>query len=559
MHRARKASGVPVSKDNISDRFDILNGVDLAVFVLEIGADGLPRYVAINEQGRALTGFTRQDYIGKTARELFGGATGERAFAQQCQVAASGQEATYEITLPAVQRSAYLQTTLRPVFREDGTLTHLVGSSADVTSERERDTALQLAKSAVRKAEAAGTAKEQFLANMSHEIRTPMNGILGVSELLKETALDDQQALLANTISNSADALLDIINDILDFSKIQVQGVTLHNEPFSLRGLVQDTGTLLWARADFKGLELRTEYPDDIPVRFTGDKNKIRQIILNLLGNAIKFTDAGWVTLRADYDRADPVFPLRLSVIDTGPGIDPSEKSRIFAAFEQADRTPTRRAEGTGLGLAITQALVERMCGRVDVESRLGEGSAFTVRLNLPIASAVPSASRDAAGQPPSGTAAVIPSPSRASDTAPQGLAQADASGPLAGLKILVAEDNKTNQLLVQKILEPTGAELKFVSNGRDAVEYYKKTPSPIVLMDLSMPFLGGLDATRQIRAFEAENHLPPCRIIALTANARPSDYDACTEAGMNAFLTKPFRKAELMAQVCQPDGPASV
>lgn len=548
---------MPVSDDEIIDRYEILNGVNLAVFVLEIGADGLPRYAAINDMGRAFTGLAPQDYIGKTAKELYGGAMGDRAFAQQCKVVASGKEATYEITLPAVQRTAYLQTTLRPVFGKDGTLTHLVGSSADVTSERERDTALELAKSAVRKAEAANSAKEQFLANMSHEIRTPMNGILGMTELLKETALDEQQVLLANTISNSANALLDIINEILDFSKIQAQGISLHNAPFSLRSLVQDTGTLLWARADFKGLELHTEYPDDVPGSFIGDANKIRQIILNLLGNAIKFTEAGRVTLRAEYDGDDPELPLRLSIIDTGPGIEAAHQSRIFAAFEQADSTPTRRAEGTGLGLAITQALVDRMGGRIDVKSRLGEGSVFTVRLNLPFAAAAPAKEPVNARQPERASGDGASSSLKAGAAGPQIPEPAAGPPPLDGLKILVAEDNKTNQLLVQKFLEPAGADLQFAANGQQAVDYYMANRSALVLMDLSMPLLGGLEATRLIRAFEAENQLPACRIIALTANARPSDYDACTEAGMNGFLTKPFRKAELLEQVCPPDGPA--
>ncbi|PYG27993.1 ATP-binding protein [Pelagimonas varians] len=522
----------------------VLDAVGQALFVLEVGDDGLPRYALMNRKGRSLTGFSPGEYEGKTALELFGGAVGEHAFALHKRVLEARVTQTYEVTLPYVQRTIYLNTTLEPIFNDAGILTHLVGTSNDVTSERELDMALELTKIAKEKAEEANQAKERFLANMSHEIRTPMNGILGISELLNETELDDQQALFSNTIYKSATALLKIINDVLDFSKIQADKISLQDQAFSLRDQVEDVGALLWSRADNKGIDLRTEYPETIPDTFIGDAHKIRQIILNLLGNAIKFTERGHIALGVSY-RRDACLPLRISVSDTGPGIGDDQQNIIFSAFEQVDSTATRRVEGTGLGLAITKALVERMGGKITVASTLGQGSTFSIDLNLQIARDTKVLSR-----PPQ-----APLTSFRNKKTIQSASRTDALSTqpiqmMNGLRIIVADDNKTNQLLVEKILAPTGANLRFANNGQQVVEAYKSSRCDLILMDLSMPKLGGIEATHVIRAFEKKADWPACTIIALTANAQPSDVEACLAAGMNDFLTKPFRKKELLTLI---------
>ncbi|UWQ61386.1 response regulator [Leisingera caerulea] len=527
-----------------SDHFEILDAVELAVIVLEVGEDGLPRYVAMNTKSRQFTKFKYSDYAGKTALELYGGATGRRALNHHLAVIRSGKEATYDIVLPTEHKAKYLSTTLRPVFDKDGRLTYLVGSSSDVTSARERDEALELTKLALDKAEEASQAKERFLANMSHEIRTPMNGIIGICELLKETELDEQQQLFADTIFNSATALLSVINDVLDFSKIQADKISLHDAPFSLLELVQDVGTLLWARAAYKGIELRTDYPEDAPREFTGDASKIRQILMNLLGNAIKFTEDGHVCVSVTYDPGAATLPLRIQVSDTGIGIEKTQLKWIFSAFEQVDRRAARVIEGTGLGLAITRALVERMGGTITASSMPGEGSVFTVGLDLPQPDWRPAQQAS--------TSAAVRSQAHRTALNIQSRIPVPRMPPeaLSGMRILVAEDNRTNQLVVRKMLKSTGAELRFAGNGQIALDAYKADGSDLILMDLSMPVLGGLEATRLIRKHEQQAELPECPIIALTANAQPSDVEACLAAGMNDFLSKPFRRHELLERI---------
>ncbi|WP_052261783.1 ATP-binding protein [Leisingera sp. ANG-M1] len=533
-----------MQQDEFSDPFEVLESVELAVIVLKVGADGLPRYSAINSKAREFTEFEYKDFAGKTALELYGGATGRRALNLHLSVIESRQEATYDIVLPTEHKPKNLRTTLRPVFNDQGAVVYLVGSSADVTSEMERDEALELTKMALEKAEEASQAKERFLANMSHEIRTPMNGILGMCELLKETELNEQQALFANTIFNSANALLSVINDILDFSKIKADKISLHDAPFSLLDLVQDVGTLLWAKAAYKGIELRTDYPEEMPREFVGDASKVRQILMNLLGNAIKFTEQGNVTLRVSFNESEPGCPLRIQVSDTGIGIDKEQLSWIFSAFEQVNRQVTRVVEGTGLGLAITKALVERMGGQISVSSTPGQGTVFTVSLNVkPLEDGDP------------GKQAAVPflQDNRKALRANSGTSALDLKPEeLAGLRVLIAEDNKTNQLVLRKMLKSSGADLCFAENGQLAVDFYMSSPRDLILMDLSMPVLGGLEATRLIRAHEKASGLAECPIVAFTANAQPSDVEACLAAGMNDFLAKPFRKIELLARMIQ-------
>jgi hypothetical protein len=542
-------AGLGVTQLDFPDYLALLDAMPTPIFVLKVGEDGLPRYVMMNATCCKMVERRLEDIVGKTAFEIYGGSMGERALAQQLSVMEAAEPTTYSVCIPFPHRVLDLRTTLTPIFDAAGAMTYLIGFCIDVTSERERDEALELTKIAKEKAEEASSAKERFLANMSHEIRTPMNGILGMSEMMLETGLSQQQKLYADTIHTSANALLDIVNDVLDFSKIQAEKISLAREPFSLLQVIMEVTTLLSTRSEAKGLDLQLDYGPMVPHGFIGDAKRIRQILLNLIGNAIKFTETGQIRVGVTYEEG-AVLPLRIAVSDTGVGIAPEDQEMVFSAFEQVDRPEMQREEGTGLGLAITRAVVERMGGKVSVQSTRGEGSTFKVCLNFPTAtSADVRAARDRAealgdtDHPPRLDFEFVSSPERAP-------ADASALPNLKGLRVLVAEDNKTNQLVVKKMLAPTEAELTFVEDGQEAVAAFEAGDWDVVLMDLLMPVMGGLEATRQIRALEAERHLKPCKIIALTANTQTSDVDASLEAGMDDFLSKPFRKRELLSMV---------
>lgn len=530
-----------VKRLQVNELYAILDAIGMAVIVLEVGDDQIPRYIAINKRSREIAQLPESGWFGKSALEIFGGSTGARALAVQQNVVRTAKATTYEINLPAVLGTQYIRNTMTPVFDEVGKLTHLVGSVEDITSERERDVALELTRVAKEKAEQANKAKERFLANMSHEIRTPMNGILGICELLQETELDQEQSLFANTIFNSANALLKIVNDVLDFSQIRSEKIELQPELFSLRNLVEDVAVLLSAKAAYKGLDFRVNYSEDVSSIFFGDVTKIRQVLLNLIGNAIKFTDEGYVSITISETPQALTCPLCVEVSDTGCGIEERKLHSIFSAFEQADGSPKTRTEGTGLGLAISKALVERMGGEITVKSKFGEGSTFTVRLDL-----TPGSLSDdgALAEEAAASSALL---AAKTNTDPVALAE-EAREELRGMRILVAEDNKTNQLVVEKMLRNSGADLHFSENGALAFEAYLAGQYDLILMDLSMPVMGGLETVQKIRQHEDATGQTKSKIIALTANVQKSDVKACSEIGMNGFLSKPFRKHELLA-----------
>ncbi len=534
------------------DPFALLDTVAFSVFILEVCDDGMPRYAAANASALEYSELSLDQVVGKTALEVFGGVAGQRGLAHHLSVVANAKEVTYEVPIPRGNKVIQMRTTLSPLFNSAGELTHLVGSSMDVTARKELNNALELTKMAKEKAEHAVRAKERFLANVSHEIRTPMNGIMGMCELLRETALSDQQRLYSETIYSSANALLAIVNDVLDFSKIQSDTISVQAAPFSLRRLITETVTLLGARAATKGLSLKQEYPSDVPEAFIGDGTRMRQVLLNLVGNAIKFTTEGHVLLRVSYN-AEARLPLRIDVVDTGVGIAPEDHDMVFSAFEQVDRPEMQAEEGTGLGLAITRAVVERMGGKVSVQSARGAGSTFTVSLGFPVADVqdvadtglecvnrVVASAQD--GTPQVDFELVVSPDHRQSD--PMDVSH------LRGLSVLVAEDNKTNQLVVEKMLSPVGVSLTFVEDGLQAVSACETGSWDVILMDLLMPRMGGLEAARRIRDIERQTGRDACHIVALTANAQPSDVDASHEAGMDDFLSKPFRKRELFTAI---------
>jgi len=383
-------------------------------------------------------------------------------------------------------------------------------------------------------AQESSRAKSEFLANMSHEIRTPLNGIIGSCDLLRERPdLTPDAAEHVRIISESGDLLLRLLGDILDFSKIEAGQIELERHTFGLAALVADTVSLLAPKATAADVHFEFEAAPELPAYVMGDSHRIRQVLLNLASNAIKFTPAGGrVRLTAGVGgAATGTVPVRFEMRDTGIGMDPATLARVFERFTQADSSTTRRYGGSGLGLAISAKLVQLMGGRLEAESTLGHGSVFFFTLTL------------------SPAAAPAAAPATAAPTAIR-----------LGLRVLVVEDNAVNRSILDAQLTQLGCAHTMAHNGEEALVALVGGPPPdLILMDCHMPRLDGWATTRRIRAWAADpdatkQHLSRLPIIALTAAALPDDYQQCRDAGMNDFLAKPVRLAELHAALLRND-----
>jgi signal transduction histidine kinase/ActR/RegA family two-component response regulator len=382
---------------------------------------------------------------------------------------------------------------------------------------RRSEEQLRVAKDA---AESANRAKGSFLANISHELRTPMNAILGMTDLALAEEISPGVRDSLQTVKESADVLLSLLNEILDFSRIEAGKFSLDSHPFSLRATLDETMKSLAVKARQKGLDLSCRVPPEAPDTLQGDRVRLRQVLVNLLGNAIKFTDRGSVTLEIGVNSRSPAdAELQFTVEDTGIGISREDQERIFAPFAQADSSTTRGYGGTGLGLSIADSIVQMMGGRFSVESEPGRGSLFCFTAKFPLAAALPGPQ-----------AAPAPTVQQA---APR------------SLRILVAEDTPANQKLVLRILAKRGHQVEIAENGALAVDLSQTRPFDAILMDVQMPVMDGLQATAAIRSLEPKPSRVP--IIAMTAYAMKGDQQRCLDAGMDAYLAKPVSSRELI------------
>lgn len=481
--------------------------------------DGKIQYV--NPAFENATGYSASDAIGKRPSILSSHEQGPEFYKNLWDTITSGKIWRGEFHNIRKNGSLYWESaTISPVAGPDGTILNFIAVKEDITARKELEKNLI---EALDRAKSANRAKGEFLAVMSHELRTPLNGVLGFGELLSDTALDDEQKEFVHTIQSCGTHLLQVVNDILDFSSIESKGVRLEKENVVLTEVVQSACNAVRKMAGDKGLAFHFHVATEAPEAIEGDPRRIRQILLNLVGNAVKFTSAGSVVLRVEPVSAGEGRFVDFAIEDTGPGISPEVLGKLFKPFTQADSSLRRSFEGTGLGLAISQRLAEAMGGGITVESTEGAGSTFTLR--LPVSMPGGSISVNSGASPFLPKAVLPPAPKR----------------------ILVAEDDRVSAILTKKILYALGLKSDLVPDGRKALDAFVPGKYSAILMDMQMPVMDGIEATLQIREVEkTAGGTERTRIIALTANVMPGDRERCLAAGMDDFISKPFSKKEL-------------
>ncbi|MEI6604222.1 MAG: amino acid permease [Verrucomicrobiota bacterium] len=498
--------------------------------------------IYVNNKFCEVSQYARAELLGHNFRLVNSGFHSKEFFERLWRTIGSGQIWKGEIQNRAKDGTDYwVETTIVPCLDEQGKPYQYIAIRTDVTGRRKTEFELASARDA---AQAANRSKSQFLANMSHEIRTPMNGVIGMTSLLAETPLDCEQQDIVQTIRNSSDLLLTIINDILDFSKIEAGKLTFEMHDFNLRKVVGETLEMLTESAGAKKLKLHGLVEAGVSPLVRGDAGRLRQVLTNLLGNAIKFTERGEVVLRV-VQVSERM--LRFEVTDTGIGISALDQAHLFQAFSQADGSTTRKYGGTGLGLAIARQLVHLMQGEIGVTSDLGHGSTFWFTACFaPLSASAADSLADSVELEADASATGLQGTENQPDNAqlsPNSPSQS-AWALRSTVRILLAEDNPINQKVATRMLAKLGYHVDTVADGNEVLEALQRIPYDIIFMDCHMPELDGYETTRRIRLTQTR----PIHIIAITANAMVGDREKCLEAGMNDYIPKPLKASDIQA-----------
>ncbi|SMX30244.1 Autoinducer 2 sensor kinase/phosphatase LuxQ [Pelagimonas phthalicica] len=490
------------------------------------------RIIWVNEAFSRVTGFSAKEAVGQKIAELLSGDDESLLLPQDIDEAVgAGKPFRGEmVNITKDNRRIWVEVNIFPVHDASGEVEFFVGIERDVTEAKKHAEEMVQARHA---AEQGARAKSEFLANMSHEIRTPLTGIIGMTDILAETGLSEEQKGYLRTIAGSSQSLMTVINDVLDLSQLDAGKMELNPAPFRIDTLFQDTVALLTASAKQANTALSLEFFSETSLSIDADQSRLRQVAINLIGNAIKFTKDGDINIRVEIIEAAGGPRLKFEVKDTGIGIAKNKLDKIFDRFTQAERDTVTQFGGTGLGLTISRNIIELMGGRISVTSKLGLGTTFLVDIPVKLAADL--------GSEEDLTAPVT-----------------EDFDHLAGLKILIAEDNQTNRLLLSKYLDGLPIFLRFAADGVEAVSATEALNPDLIFMDVSMPGMSGLEATRQIRRLD----IPQPTIVALTAHAFDTEMQSCLKAGMDHFLTKPIRKQAFLEWITknarkQDDRPA--
>jgi len=503
----------------------IMDNTTSLIFIKDLSG----RYVMANRRMREVLGLTNKTVIGQTIPELFGETDVSRYQRTDEEVLRTGKLVETEEIIPSAGGDIYLLSMKFPLLDAKGRMIGIGGIATEITERVHYQHQLIAATQAAQNAKGM---QELFLANMSHEIRTPMNGIQGMTDLLLDTRLNDQQREFARIIKRSVSNLLVIVNDVLDFSKIQAGKLAIEKIDFRLKDVLENARAIFAHRIAKKGLQLLIETDPDIPETLNGDPYRLNQVLINLIGNAIKFTETGWIRVEVTaQERTCSQVNLLFSVSDSGIGIPEASIPFIFEHFSQAGLDITRRFGGTGLGLAICHQLLQLQGGEITVRSKEKEGTTFLFRLTYG-----------------------YKGPAETGIPVTNGLSENFHQQSLAGRRFLVAEDNEVNQQLIDHVLKKGGGEVRLAGNGDEAVGCLKRGENyDLIIMDLQMPVMDGYAATKYIRQ-ELQLSTP---IIAMTATAMVDEQLRCLEVGMNDYMTKPFEFADLYKRINQLLAPA--